>query len=75
MHGFVTNYKEDKQDQILFPKDEFNKDLVSGMKLFREYECKADNHPTAVQILKFHYDVISKLGGFMTLPNRGVCHL
>jgi OOP family OmpA-OmpF porin len=65
MYGFVANFKENKQDQILFPKDAFNKDLVSGMKLFREYECKIVTHPTAVQILKFHYDIISKLGGFM----------
>jgi outer membrane protein OmpA-like peptidoglycan-associated protein len=66
MHGFVTNFKENKQDEVLFPKDASNKELVNGMKLFREYECKTVSHPTAVQILKFHYDVISKLGGFMT---------
>lgn len=65
MHGFVRNYAEDGNAEILFPLSTSKKEKLTGFKIFREYQWKTGDHPNSMQILKFHFNTISKLGGRM----------
>ena len=66
MYGFVENYHEEKDESIFFPTGATTKEKIEGTKTFKEFECKkAATHPHAVQILKYHFNTITKLGGYM----------
>lgn len=66
IHGFVVNFQEEKMDELLFPLNSSKKESVRGLKFFREFEYKSSGkHPTGVQILKFYFNSITKLGGRM----------
>lgn len=66
IHGFVVNFEEEKMDELLFPINSSKKESIKGLKLFRELEYNSSGkHPTEVQILKFYFNSITKLGGRM----------
>lgn len=66
IHGFSVNFQEEKMDELLFPVNASQKETVKGLKHFRELEYKSNGtHPNEVQILKFYFNTISKLGGRM----------
>lgn len=66
IHGFVVNFQEEKMDELLFPIASTRKEAVKGLKFFREFEYKSSGtHPNELQILKFYFNTITKLGGRM----------
>ena len=66
IHGFSVNFQEEKMDELLFPVSSSQKESIKGLKYFRELEYKSTgDHPNDVQILKFYFNTITKLGGRM----------